>query len=51
LQALQTDDAMCSAFGSAFVAYFAQVKQQEIGRFDAAVDKTDWQRREYFSRY
>jgi glutamine synthetase len=51
LQALQTDDAMCSAFGNAFVGYFAQVKQQEISRFDAAVDKADWQRREYFSRY
>jgi glutamine synthetase len=51
LQALQTDDAMCNAFGSAFVAYFAQVKQQEISRYEAAEDKTDWKRREVFSRY
>lgn len=51
LQALQTDGALCSALGNSFVAYFAQVKQQEISRFEAAADKTDWQRREYFSRY
>jgi glutamine synthetase len=51
LQALQKDDALCSAFGSAFVAYFAQVKRQEISRYEAALDKTDWQRREVFSRY
>jgi glutamine synthetase len=51
LLALQTSDALCNAFGNAFVAYFAQVKQQEISRYEAAVDKTDWQRREVFSRY
>ncbi len=51
VQALQTSDALCSAFGNAFVAYFAQVKQQEISRYEAAVDKADWQRREVFSRY
>jgi glutamine synthetase len=51
LQALQKDDALCNAFGGAFMNYFAQVKQQEISRYEAAEDKTDWQRREVFSRY
>ncbi len=51
LQALQADTALCAAFGSTFVAYFSQIKQQEITRYEAAQDKVDWQRREVFSRY
>ena len=51
LQALQTDAALCAAFGPTFVAYFCQIKRQEITRYEAAQDKVDWQRREVFSRY
>jgi glutamine synthetase len=51
LQALQADTALCAAFGPTFVAYFSQIKQQEITRYEAAQDKVDWQRREVFSRY
>jgi glutamine synthetase len=51
LHALQADAALCTAFGQNFVAYFSQIKQQEITRYEAAPDKVDWQRREVFSRY
>jgi glutamine synthetase len=51
LHALLADTAMSDAFGPTFVAYFNQIKQQEIARYDAAHDKVDWQRREVFSRY
>jgi glutamine synthetase len=34
-----------------FVAYFAQVKASENARYEAAQDKDDFQRREYFSRF
>ena len=38
-------------FGTDFVRYFARVKQSELQRFDAAEDKHEFQRREYFSRF
>ncbi len=50
LNALAKDDAMQAGFGPAFIDYFSRVKQAEIKRHDEAADKTDWQRREYFSR-
>jgi glutamine synthetase len=50
LQALGNDAALVNAFGGGFVRYFTQVKQAEISRHDAAEDKGDWQRREYFGR-
>ncbi len=51
LHALQTDRALTQGFGADVLAYYAQIKQQEISRYSAAEDKTDWLRREYFSRF
>ncbi|NBS47733.1 MAG: glutamine synthetase, partial [Betaproteobacteria bacterium] len=51
LQALQDDAVLVRGFGADFIAYFAQVKASEIARFDAAADKDDFERREYFARY
>lgn len=51
LFALEQDPILCAAFGEPFVAYFARVKRCELARYDAASDKIDFQRREYFSRF
>lgn len=51
LQALQDDAVLVRGLGADFVAYFAQIKACELARFDAATDKDDFQRREYFARY
>lgn len=51
LDALHTDTALCAAFGEAFVPYFTRIKQSELSRHDAAEDKDDFHRREYFSRF
>jgi glutamine synthetase len=49
--ALQANEALSHGFGDQVLAWFAQIKRQEITRHDAAQDKLDWMRREYFSRY
>ena len=46
----QADQALVEAFGSSFINYFTRIKQSEITRHEQAVDREDWQRREYFSR-
>ncbi len=51
LDALQKDAALAQGFGERVLAWFAQIKRQEITRYAAASDKPDWIRREYFSRY
>ncbi len=50
LDALQADRVLGQAFGSSFINYFTRIKQSEITRHEQAVDREDWQRREYFSR-
>jgi glutamine synthetase len=50
LATLRGDATLCAAFGETFIDYFVRVKQAEQQRFDAAEDKDDFQRREYFSR-
>ncbi len=50
LDALQADDALVAAFGPGFVNYLVRIKQAELARYDAAQDKADFDRREYFSR-
>ncbi len=50
LDALQDDKVLTAAFGEGFVRYFTRIKRSEAQRFDAAEDKDDFQRREYFSR-
>lgn len=51
LDALEADTALSSAFGAAFVSYLKRVKLSELARFDAAQDKDDFHRREYFGRF
>ena len=50
LAALQADDAMRDGFGADFLRYYCRVKAGEQQRFDAAEDKLEFQRREYFGR-
>lgn len=50
LIALQQDTAMCEGFGETFVRYYQRIKAAEQQRFDAAEDKLEFQRREYFNR-
>jgi glutamine synthetase len=51
LEALRADATLVEAFGPAFVDYFSRIKASEQQRHDAAEDKTDFHRREYFSRF
>ena len=50
IAALQADAALCEGLGDGFVRYFSRIKQSEIDRHAQAEDKTDFERREYFSR-
>ncbi|MEY2684777.1 MAG: hypothetical protein RJA09_1921 [Pseudomonadota bacterium] len=50
LDAMLADDALCAAFGTGFTAYYNRIKRSELQRYEAAADKDDFQRREYFSR-
>ena len=51
LAALENDPVLCAGLGEAFVGYFARIKRSELMRYEDAADKTDFQRREYFSRF
>ncbi len=51
LKALLRDAALNGGFGEQVLSWFAQIKCQEINRYEATEDKTDWLRREYFSRF
>lgn len=50
LEALRADTTMADAFGAKFIDYFTRIKQAELARFEAAEDKHEFHRREYFSR-
>jgi glutamine synthetase len=50
LVALESNRVLRAGFGDAFVGYFARIKRCELARYEAAQDKMDFQRREYFSR-
>jgi glutamine synthetase len=50
LAALQADEALRAGLGEDFVRYFCRIKQHEIERHTDAKDKSDFERREYFSR-
>jgi glutamine synthetase len=50
IAALQTDAALCEGLGQDFVRFYSRIKQSEIDRHAQAEDKTDFERREYFSR-
>jgi glutamine synthetase len=51
LAALRADERLVAAFGSGFIDYYTRLKQSEQQRFDAAGDKDEFQRREYFGRF
>jgi glutamine synthetase len=51
LEAFEADAILCAAFGQTFVDYFGRIKRSELDRYEAAEDKLDFQRREYFSRF
>ena len=50
ITAFESDTAMSDGFGPEFIRYYAQLKRAESERFNAATDKDEFQRREYFSR-
>ncbi len=50
LDALLDDSVLVDAMGRDFVAYMVQVKRSEASRYEQAEDKTEFFRREYFSR-
>jgi glutamine synthetase len=51
LAALRADEALVHGLGAPVVEHFCRIKQSEIDRHADAKDKTDFERREYFSRY
>jgi glutamine synthetase len=51
LDALATDIALTEAFGAAFIDYFTRIKRSEQQRFEAAEDRDEFERREYFGRF
>ncbi|WP_374669734.1 glutamine synthetase family protein [Ramlibacter sp.] len=51
LQHLQADEALRQAFGPDFIDYYVRLKQPEQQRYDAAEDKDEFHRREYFGRF
>lgn len=50
IAALCSDQAMAEGFGQEFVRHYRCLKDSELQRFEAAEDKAEFQRREYFSR-
>jgi glutamine synthetase len=50
IAALQADAALGDGLGADFIRYYSRIKQGEIDRHALAEDKTDFERREYFSR-
>jgi glutamine synthetase len=51
LEALRHDTVINAGFGKDFIDYFSRIKQQELLRWEQAVDKDEFQQREYFSRF
>jgi glutamine synthetase len=51
LAALESDNVLRDAFGAPLMNLYARVKRSELERFEAAADKDEWMRREYFGRF
>jgi len=51
IDALDADAVMQRGFGAPLAQLYAVVKRHEIARFEAAEDRAEWSRREYFGRY
>jgi len=50
LQALGADAALRQGLGNDVVDWYLRLKSSEVSRHEAATDKTEWDRREYFGR-
>jgi glutamine synthetase len=50
LAALGASPALRSGFGDDLVDWFIRLKSSEVARHEAAADKSEWDRREYFGR-
>ena len=50
LAALRADAVLVQGLGEGFVDLFERIKRSELARHDAAEDKAEWKRREYFAR-
>lgn len=50
LEALARDPVLCAGLGEQFVEHYRVIKQSEQDRYDAASDKLEFSRREYFGR-
>lgn len=50
IDAFGRDEAMGQGFGPAFVRHYSCLKACELQRYEAAEDKTEFERREYFAR-
>jgi glutamine synthetase len=51
LAALDSDSTLCAAFGTPLITLYRAIKRSELERHDAAADKDEWMRREYFGRF
>ena len=51
LEALAGDAVLRAAFGAPLMSLYMQIKRSELERFEAAANKDEWLRREYFSRF
>jgi glutamine synthetase len=50
LEALAQNPVLCAGLGAQFVDHYRVIKQLEQDRYDAASDKLEFTRREYFGR-
>ena len=50
LEALTQNPVLCAGLGAQFVDHYRVIKQLEQDRYDAASDKLEFTRREYFGR-
>ncbi|MFM8768917.1 MAG: glutamine synthetase [Rubrivivax sp.] len=50
LEALQADAALRQGLGDDVVNWYLRLKSSEVSRHEAATDKPEWDRREYFGR-
>jgi glutamine synthetase len=51
LDALRADEVLRAGFGPVVIDWFLQIEHSALARHDAAEDKAEWDRREYFGRY
>jgi len=51
LEALAADPVLTAGLGAPLHTAWQAIKRSELARHDAAADKDEWQRREYFSRF